>query len=96
MQTREKALALTLKALNLLSVEEARHSQGNATVGTEAQLKSSRNQLEQMLNQLKSGDLPFPDRRLSGMAHMVGDSWPLNNPLGNALMDAEQAYRKTI
>ena len=94
MNSREKALELTRKALALLSHEEERHSQGCATVGSATQLRSSRNQLEQMLTQLESDGLPSPDRRVRGMGHMVGDSWPLNEPLGNALLEAEQAYRK--
>jgi hypothetical protein len=94
MSTRQTAIELTRKALDMLSLEESRHRQGHATVGTATQLESSRNQLEQMLAQLNSDELPPLDSRLRGMGHMVGDSWPLNEPLGNALLEAEQAYRK--
>jgi len=90
----EKALRLTKEALDMLTIEEDRQRNGEETVGTPSQLQKSRIQLEQMLRQLETGQLPPINRRLSGMGHMVGDSWPIDNPLGNALLDAEQAYKR--
>jgi hypothetical protein len=94
MNTKQKALNLTQKALVMLSLEEERHRSGRPIVGALTQLQSSRNQLEQMLAQLESNALPPLDRRLAGMGHMIGDSWPPGDPLGIALLEAEQAYRK--
>jgi hypothetical protein len=93
MSNQTKALELTKKALDLLLAERQRHLEGNPTVGVLTQLESCRNQLEKMLIQL-SNKLPPPNERLSGMGHMVGDSWPINNPLGIAFLEAEQAYKK--
>jgi len=95
MSTKQKALDLTRKALAMLALEEENHRQGRPAVGEPAQLHSSRRQLEQMLAQLESDALPSPDKRVGGMGHMIGDSWPLNDPLGIALLEAEQAYRNT-
>jgi len=92
--TKQKALALTQKALAMLFTEEETHRNGRPAVGAVAQLQSSRNQLEQMLVQLETNTLPPLESRLSGMGHMVGDSWPPNDPLGIALLEADQAYRK--
>lgn len=77
----------------MLALEEQKYRQGLPVVGAPTQLQSSRGQLEQMLEQLESGALPPPGERLGGMGHMIGDSWPLNDPLGIALSEAEQAYR---
>ncbi|MGW7378544.1 hypothetical protein [Streptomyces sp. NPDC054794] len=42
--------------------------------------------------QLSSPELPPEEQRLRGAAHVVADSWPYDNPLGAAVLEAEQLY----
>jgi hypothetical protein len=59
----------------------------------QAQMEECRRHLDIMLQQIESGNLPPQEDRESGMGHMIADSWPASR-LGEALSQAEQAYRR--
>lgn len=89
-----KALLLTKGALELLKAELTHHSQGRASAIPLAQLLICERQLKEMIFELEEGPLRPSSLRLRGMGTMIADSWPLDSELGDALLLAEQAYRK--
>jgi uncharacterized protein (DUF305 family) len=89
----EKALALTQQAMKMVEEELDRQNRDETTVGTKTQLEACKQQLCEMITQMEKAQLPPKHQRLFGMGHMIADSWPINSKLGEALLNAEHAYR---
>jgi hypothetical protein len=88
-----KALALSRQALALIEEELNRKDRSEA-IGTATQLLACKRQLSEMIVELASGSLPPIHQRMHGMGHMIADSWPTDSKLADALLAAEQAYRR--
>lgn len=87
-------LAFIANALNAVEAEQEKHNAGRGSVSNGQQLELIRSKLLTMSTQISSGDVPPKEERIRGIGRMVTDSWPLNNELGEVLIEAEQRYLK--
>ncbi len=88
----KKVISFTQHALEELKEEMQRHELGNGKVSSPAQLKKMYNFFDEILKELESGKIPPKDMRNRGVGKVIIDSWPFDNPLGEILLNAEQAY----
>ncbi|MDY0019333.1 MAG: hypothetical protein RBT47_04950 [Anaerolineae bacterium] len=86
---RSRAHAYIKKAIETL--DETLESEALTPIGpmSRDQLQWFRNLLLQMLDDVENNRAP--DGK-SGMGHIIADSWPLDAPLSEPLLAAEQAY----
>ncbi len=94
MNKEEKALTLIKQCLKELEAEIERHGHGKGIIGTIIQLRSFKMDLETMLEQLESNQLPPRIKRDFGISYTIIDNWEHGSELGNLLLSTEQAYRK--
>jgi hypothetical protein len=63
-------------------------------VGTLKQLNWLKENINQMTNNIKNDTLPPNEKRSLGLWHIIIDSWPMENSLGELILEAESMYDK--
>lgn len=77
-------------ARNSLAVELSKSDRD--LVASRTMLETFRLQLKAMADNVTRGTLPPRGTRKAGMGRVIADSWPLDHPLGEAIVFAEQTY----
>ena len=62
----------------------------------ESQVTRFRSVLSEMLDEVESDHVPHPSSRRAGIGRVIVDSWPNDCPLGQVIIDAEQAYADLV
>ena len=86
---RTRARELVASALSLVETELARPTCNLVP----DQLCTCRDRLRGYLDALDADSLPPKRDRPEGLCRLVLDSWPYGLPLGNAILQAERAFR---
>jgi hypothetical protein len=86
---RERAFALLKQALDTVEAELAAPSAGRCrdTLGT------CRETLRGYLAALEADALPPKRAREEGLGRLVADAWPFGDPVADAILRAERAFR---
>lgn len=89
MERRNRARALVATALSQVEAELA-HPSCNLCPD---QLGTCKEALQGYLQALDANALPPKRERPEGLCRLILDSWPFDLPLGNAILQAERAFR---
>ena len=95
MGKRERARGHVRAALRALDAELQRHERRAGGVGKPQVLRQCRSHLQAILDQIQRDAVPPEPLRLRGMGHMIVDSWPYDDALGELgelLVAAERSY----
>lgn len=77
-----------------LKAEAEKKRLGQPALGVGEQISLMLKQIAVMRQQIESRSLPPVDQRVRGMAMMVVDSWPMDEPFGEQIVAVEHAYLK--
>jgi hypothetical protein len=91
---RVKLLGMIHEARRCLSVEIAKANRGEDALDGLQQLLFIDGKLEELARILGAGNWREHPRSKPGMAHLVVDTWPLKDPLGNLITEIEYAYAR--
>lgn len=84
----DKTLKLIEHAVTLLDEE----IQITRPAPPSPQLVNIREEMQAIVEVLRSGNLPQKANRVSGIRRMIVDEWPTDSQLGNQLLDALSGY----
>ena len=85
-------LSSVVAAIEAIDAELDAHEAGRGRVSNTRQLEKFRVTLESIKRQIESEAVPPRAERLTGIGHVIADSWPFDSELGALILEAEQRY----